>query len=83
MATNVSKQKKVPVVVFVNRKSGGQRGGKILEEFRALLPAEQVYCLQDGGPAKGLKYCHDLPTIQVDGRAEKVDKTNVGGVLRN
>jgi len=42
-----------PLIVFINRKSGGQQGTKLFYEFCHLLGREQVFDLADGGPIKG------------------------------
>lgn len=43
-----------PLVVFVNPKSGGNQGVKVLEDFKELLSPQQVFDLSKGGPKEGL-----------------------------
>lgn len=43
-----------PLVVFVNTKSGGLQGAKILSKFRKCVPFENVFDLAQGGPLPGL-----------------------------
>jgi hypothetical protein len=46
---------KKPLFVFVNQKSGGQQGNKLLTKLRYLLNSEiQVYPLLPDGPKAGL-----------------------------
>eukprot|EP00924_Labyrinthula_sp_SR-Ha-C_P008516 augustus_masked-scaffold_32-processed-gene-2.51-mRNA-1 protein AED:0.14 eAED:0.15 QI:0/-1/0/1/-1/1/1/0/633 len=55
-----------PVCVFVNTKSGGQRGELLLFQLRSLLPKYQVYDLiKDGGPERGLSFFKQVPNFQV------------------
>lgn len=42
-----------PVLVFVNGKSGGNQGVKLLSGFRRHLNPHQVYDLMNGGPLPG------------------------------
>lgn len=42
-----------PLLVFVNRKSGGQQGAKLLDSFKKLLNPIQVFDLAEGGPQPG------------------------------
>jgi diacylglycerol kinase (ATP) len=42
-----------PLLVFVNKKSGGQQGTKLLDGFRKLLNPIQVFDLGEGGPQPG------------------------------
>eukprot|EP00190_Bangiopsis_sp_CCMP1999_P002618 CAMPEP_0198728324 /NCGR_PEP_ID=MMETSP1475-20131203/8319_1 /TAXON_ID= ORGANISM="Unidentified sp., Strain CCMP1999" /NCGR_SAMPLE_ID=MMETSP1475 /ASSEMBLY_ACC=CAM_ASM_001111 /LENGTH=356 /DNA_ID=CAMNT_0044490645 /DNA_START=133 /DNA_END=1203 /DNA_ORIENTATION=- len=71
--------KETPIVVFVNKKSGGQKGEKILAEFTDIMAHEHVYSLQDGGPEVGLKYCLEQETIIVNNNPEKARIVVAGG----
>jgi len=54
-----------PLIVFINRKSGGQQGTKLFYEFCHLLGREQVFDLADGGPIKGLLTWKDIPNTRI------------------
>lgn len=43
----------IPVVVFINPKSGGNQGVKLLGKFQHLLNPRQVFDLTQGGPKMG------------------------------
>lgn len=43
-----------PLLIFVNAKSGGGQGKKVLEEFRFYFSRYQVFELDEGGPLPGL-----------------------------
>ena len=42
-----------PLLVFVNRKSGGNQGVKLISGFRRHINPHQVYDLMNGGPLPG------------------------------
>ena len=42
-----------PLLVFVNGKSGGNQGVKLISGFRRHLNPHQVYDLMNGGPLPG------------------------------
>ena len=59
-------ENKTPLLVFVNRKSGGQHGQMLLLQLRALLHEKQVYdIIGDGGPRKGLNFFKDVPSFRI------------------
>ncbi|XP_029941822.1 diacylglycerol kinase zeta-like isoform X2 [Salarias fasciatus] len=54
-----------PLLVFVNPKSGGNQGNKILQSFMWFLNPRQVFDLSQGGPKEGLELYRKVHNLRV------------------
>ncbi|XP_067349523.1 diacylglycerol kinase zeta-like isoform X3 [Channa argus] len=54
-----------PLLVFVNPKSGGNQGTKILQSFMWCLNPRQVFDLSQGGPKEGLELYRKVHNLRI------------------
>ncbi|XP_059202973.1 diacylglycerol kinase theta [Centropristis striata] len=55
----------VPLLVFVNPRSGGLKGRELLYGFRKILNPHQVFDISNGGPLAGLHTFREVPRFRV------------------
>ncbi|XP_068595114.1 diacylglycerol kinase zeta [Brachionichthys hirsutus] len=54
-----------PLLVFVNPKSGGNQGTKVMQSFMWYLNPRQVFDLTKGGPKEGLELFAKVPNLRI------------------
>uniref|UniRef100_A0A8C9S5T0 Diacylglycerol kinase n=1 Tax=Scleropages formosus TaxID=113540 RepID=A0A8C9S5T0_SCLFO len=54
-----------PLLVFVNPKSGGNQGAKIIQSFMWYLNPRQVFDLSQGGPREGLEMYRRVHNLRI------------------
>nr|XP_045595671.1 eye-specific diacylglycerol kinase-like isoform X3 [Procambarus clarkii] len=54
-----------PLIVFINPKSGGNQGAKLMQKFQWLLNPRQVFDLTQGGPKAGLEMFRKVSNLRV------------------
>ncbi|XP_022241600.1 eye-specific diacylglycerol kinase-like isoform X2 [Limulus polyphemus] len=54
-----------PLIVFINPKSGGNQGSKLMHKFQWLLNPRQVFDLTLGGPSAGLELYRKVPNLRI------------------
>ncbi|XP_075886033.1 diacylglycerol kinase iota isoform X2 [Nelusetta ayraudi] len=54
-----------PILVFVNPKSGGNQGAKVLQMFMWILNPRQVFDLSQGGPREALELYRKVPNLRI------------------
>uniref|UniRef100_A0A3P8X755 Diacylglycerol kinase n=1 Tax=Cynoglossus semilaevis TaxID=244447 RepID=A0A3P8X755_CYNSE len=65
LVKSVPSQLMKPVLVFVNPRSGGNQGTKILQSFMWYLNPRQVFDLTKGGPREGLELYIKVPNLRI------------------
>ncbi len=54
-----------PVLVFLNPKSGGNQGVKLMQKFQWLLNPRQVFDLTKGGPQPAIEMFKKVPKVKL------------------
>lgn len=55
----------MPLLVFVNPKSGGKQGAQLMQGFQFLLNPVQIFDLTKGGPRPALRMFRALPNFRI------------------
>ena len=53
------------LAVFLNPKSGGNQGAKLMQKFQWLLNPRQVFDLTDGGPGPAIEMFRHVPNVKL------------------
>ena len=54
-----------PLVVFLNPKSGGNQGSKLMKRFQGLLNPRQAFDLTKGGPGPAIQMFRNVPDVRL------------------
>ncbi|XP_077530796.1 retinal degeneration A isoform X2 [Haemaphysalis longicornis] len=54
-----------PLLVFINPRSGGNQGSKMMQKFQWLLNPRQVFDLSQGGPTQGLELYRKVNNLRI------------------
>ena len=54
-----------PLIVFLNPKSGGNQGAKLMQRFQSLLNPRQVFDLTRGGPRPAIEMFGQVPEVRL------------------
>ena len=54
-----------PLIVFLNPKSGGNQGAKLMRRFQSLLNPRQVFDLTKGGPRPAIEMFKSVPEVRL------------------
>ncbi|XP_074597449.1 diacylglycerol kinase zeta-like isoform X2 [Brevipalpus obovatus] len=54
-----------PLLIFLNPKSGGNQGSKLMQKFQWLLNPRQVFDMSQGGPRPGLELYKKVPNLRI------------------
>uniref|UniRef100_A0A6A7FXB6 Diacylglycerol kinase n=4 Tax=Hirondellea gigas TaxID=1518452 RepID=A0A6A7FXB6_9CRUS len=54
-----------PIIVFINPKSGGNQGAKLMQKFQWLLNPRQVFDLTQGGPKLGMEMFRKVSQLRI------------------
>jgi diacylglycerol kinase (ATP) len=54
-----------PILVFLNPKSGGNQGAKLMQKFQWLLNPRQVFDLTAGGPGPAIEMFRHVPNVKL------------------
>ncbi|KAJ8247707.1 hypothetical protein GJAV_G00249380 [Gymnothorax javanicus] len=65
MVKPIPSQLMKPLLVFVNPKSGGNQGAKIIQSFMWYLNPRQVFDLSQGGPKEGLEMYRKVHNLRI------------------